>query len=557
MKTLFVFTCVIFLISNHANAQVFRWKEGMDRLEITEDLLKDGDDISISFENKDNISVEIFDQSENLPKNGTIAYAKGSGKVQIGSKSIVIPAMYRSQKNLTITIGNKLLIFPISENKADEKPKGEEGVRDKIFFPSYADIAVSDECINCNADLGLAIEYDILRNRIAFPIKKRKNGYKLKMLPVDRIVRVVPVNYNPYVDSMNVSVRFDSKNLESQALFSGFFVPQAKTGTSASTDKGKDTGVGGKESATGDQIRLLQSLHEELTQFWDYVNSLPGMKVEKLESVTTGLVDNINEKFDLHISNGNEFLKQYQENYKPTDEASKQLVIKISAQLNQILNFNRLSILPVQIENSDLSVFTFHTFKRGRKIGDFKYQFFNRGGFKIDFSSGLFTTGLIDHKYVYGGSKSVMDTTRNYLAVWDKDLRKTVLKDSIVGFTRVDQRQVVRVGEGKFNIGLGVLLHAYSRWGRRLNMALSVGGIVDNQTNIRYTGGISALLGSEQRLILTLGVAAGKVSRLGDELTEGEYVRVSSATAEPVMRSQLAASWFLSVTYNLGTILNR
>lgn len=532
-----------------STSQTFPWKDG--KITLSEFI---ENKIIIEFNNPNplNITINFVPvKNETLSVNGEISYQVNSNKLKVGDKEVPFPAGFEIQKELTVTADNESLTFPIKRNTEGVKEK-EKSTDTFSFFPPYKMISIVNTCLDYNPTSELDILYDVSFKKITFPVVKKKNSYSLRMLPIDKLIRIVPINYNPYLDSIVVGVSFDDKNLEDKTLFSGFFVPQQTQ--SEANDKTKKDAVATPESATpGD----LESLNNELIEFIKYTRILPTIDVDKLENITSELLSNIINKFDIEISNGSDFEKKYLEKHKPTDEPIKVLLKNIASNLNKILQFNHSYILPVQIENADLSIFTFHSFKRGKKTGDFKYTFFNKGGFKIDFSSGLFAHGLIDKKYAFGNSRTKIDTTHSYIPVWDKVNNLTVMKDSISGFTARSERQIFRGSGENFNIGLGVLLHAYTRWGKRINGGISIGGIIDNQSTIKYTGGVSLLLGREQRLILTGGVALGKIKKLIDGLKESEWISPGTSQTAPTTELKWSSGWFVGVTYNLGTLVNR
>ncbi|WP_254560830.1 hypothetical protein [Dyadobacter diqingensis] len=451
----------------------------------------------------------------------------------------------------------QLRLTKIDDGSGKDKGKDVTKVKAADQYISFgSDMTAQTICANCASETSLDIIYDVSCNKIVFPVKERNKKFFLKMLPIDRVVQIVPINYNPYLDSIAVNVAFDDKNLESQALFSGLFTPQSGQQVKATDAKTEAKKEGDFQNAkASDRIPKLEKLKAELLEFRNAAIIATAIDVDKLTVAVNKMLGEVNQKFELKISSGAEFAKAYKVKYSPVIDDEAKLVDEVAVSLDKVIRFNRASVLPVQIENADISVFNFSSFKGGKKNGQFKYQFFNKNGFKIDFSTGLFTTGLIDEKYTFGADTTIISPTRSYIAFWNG--KETVRKDSITGYTSTNQREILRDSRDKFNIGLGVLLHAYSRWGKRINVGLSVGGIIDNQTNIKYTGGGSVLLGREQRLILTYGIALGKVNKLGNGLQEGKFVTLSTNQAEPTMLAKWASSWFFGVTYNLGTLVSK
>jgi hypothetical protein len=119
----------------------------------------------------------------------------------------------------------------------------------------------------------------------------------------------------------------------------------------------------------------------------------------------------------------------------------------------------------------------------------YTYDLWVRGGMKIDFSFGIFASGLIDSKY----QKYQYD-------------RLGVITDSV---------QVVRQNSGGYNFGFGGMVNVTPRLGGSwLTPGLSFGVIYSTNQKLQFLSAISLQLGKAERLVLHGGVAFGLVETL-------------------------------------------
>jgi len=106
-----------------------------------------------------------------------------------------------------------------------------------------------------------------------------------------------------------------------------------------------------------------------------------------------------------------------------------------------------------------------------------------------------------------------------------------------------------------FNTGIALLAHAYSRSGKFANYGLTSGLSFNlNNQNLNYMFGGSLLLGEDQRFIISLGVTAGRVKELVKYYNVGQEIPITELplTSQVPTVEKLKATWFLSLTYNLG-----
>lgn len=147
-------------------------------------------------------------------------------------------------------------------------------------------------------------------------------------------------------------------------------------------------------------------------------------------------------------------------------------------------------------------------------------------GFKIDFSTGIFVSNLIDYKYVTmkDSSYSNTDTLRGY--------------------------KISRNDEGGIKFGLLALAHAYYRFSTTFNVGLNFGvGIIPDQS-VNYMGGISIMFGKTKRFIFNGGGSLGYVTRLSSLVNENTLYNEIPLNSNFTVK-KLTLGWYLGLSYNL------
>ncbi|MBC8485898.1 MAG: hypothetical protein H8D45_07635 [Bacteroidetes bacterium] len=178
-----------------------------------------------------------------------------------------------------------------------------------------------------------------------------------------------------------------------------------------------------------------------------------------------------------------------------------------------------VTITPV--ENADVM-----KYGSGSKKVSFKVPVEVLGGFKIDFSTGLFVSNLIDHKYAITGDSifNANDTLRGY--------------------------RVLRNEEGKIKIGLSAMMHLYYRFSSIINVGLNIGvGIIPDQS-VSYLGGGSLIFGNKNRFIISGGVMLGSVERLSSLIKE-KNLYPDIPLQNNLTVKELDLGWYLGISYNL------
>lgn len=213
-------------------------------------------------------------------------------------------------------------------------------------------------------------------------------------------------------------------------------------------------------------------------------------------------------------------------------------IIEISRSLQNTV----VSSLPITVNGSNSDVVRF-TVDKTQLNSSAKttatYDVYINGGLKIDVSGGLFVNGLVDYSYV--GKEAGAEST-------------SATAPATGTATSPTRYQPIQETADKVAFGLGTLIHAYPRWNLfqgSLNLGVSVGASVG--TKVNYYAGISALLGRQQRIVFSAGLAWGKVKRLSSlyEIDEKNPKFYAVTGGQFTTRDVIEHTLFFSFTYNL------
>ncbi len=120
-------------------------------------------------------------------------------------------------------------------------------------------------------------------------------------------------------------------------------------------------------------------------------------------------------------------------------------------------------------------------------------------GLKIDYSAGVFLTGLRDDNFIF------IDTTVSYRR------SDSTIADTSGNFVR-------KQTPNNLNVGFGVLVHAYPRISSNYNLGITTGFMATTNLDLNILLGgsfmLQSLFGSNNRVVFNGGIAWGKVKRL-------------------------------------------
>ncbi len=176
---------------------------------------------------------------------------------------------------------------------------------------------------------------------------------------------------------------------------------------------------------------------------------------------------------------------------------SDEVIINLSAKPNSIYNKNGKEInieIPILVE----------------------------GDFKIDYSTGLFVSNLVDKSFV---NQPIYNL------------------DSVVGY------KLVKEFEKNFSYGIASYMHCYYRFNTVFNVGLSLGIGIDQNTQTKILPGFSIFLGRKNRFILNSGFSIGKAKGISKILyTDHIYTnKIDIGYSEPY-----DIGWHVGLSYNIS-----
>jgi hypothetical protein len=148
-------------------------------------------------------------------------------------------------------------------------------------------------------------------------------------------------------------------------------------------------------------------------------------------------------------------------------------------------------------------------------------------GFKLNFSTGVFVLAskkLIDKSYRID---TIAGDIHNNIVVENK--------------TRESIQPAV-----------GALMHFYNKQPGSFSWGGNIGFSVSNQTKLNYHGGVSFLLGDEQRIIGSLGIAVSQVKVITSAYETSQKISRSSGINTISTENFYRAGFFVAITFNLS-----
>jgi|GEM_PF-5020635 len=162
-------------------------------------------------------------------------------------------------------------------------------------------------------------------------------------------------------------------------------------------------------------------------------------------------------------------------------------------------------VTPAVTVDKDVTVIRFYQVEgqSSKKYHD-KITMAPYGGIKVDFSAGMFVSGLYDEMY----NRNTKDTFANRRYLKDGQVRDTTVAETWTRFVPQEQ--------SKLSYGVMLYSHFYWRTGRTwaAGLHVGVGALFNNQARWVGATGLSILLGRSQRLSINPSVAFAQVDRL-------------------------------------------
>jgi hypothetical protein len=169
-------------------------------------------------------------------------------------------------------------------------------------------------------------------------------------------------------------------------------------------------------------------------------------------------------------------------------------------------------IKQVQVPDEDKIKVTIKDIKNAKGLNQV-YNFNVKGGFKIDFSSGVFFSDVNNPEFVLTKSVFKYRETKDTVVI----LAGGVPKDSIMytGQIATTSGSLIQKNKSKLNYGAGFFAHAYRRSGHAFNWGACIGATLNNTGQVYGMLGLSLMLrAGNNRIALMGGFAAGKEKEL-------------------------------------------
>lgn len=379
----------------------------------------------------------------------------------------------------------------------------------------------------------------------------------------DKLVRIKLKNFNPFLYKAEVKVSQNSFNTEAPALFKKHLIDLTSLplgGTQSDEDNILNNNYKSfmeKYNAYLDRTKLYRNLiylvytdgksFDEIKREKDQYIIQGGYSEETVRDNTLNVVYDLIKKYDEFMSAYNLSVDSVKKAHltqateitsykKKLDDADFQDLPNDLGRVIEGIDENNfiftsspviakkdeldytISVKPISDENTK-------KFGTGSRNLDFNYQVNITGMWKIDFSTGVFLTSLINHDYISIDSSKI-DTTYTK-GVW-----------------------VVENTANKSQIGLMALAHIYYKCNTYLNVGLNFGvGVVQNQNGCLLYG-ISLLAGNKQRFIFNVGRAVGPVNRLSPQLTPNGFYKALPFSGSLTVKETQNELYF-GISYNL------
>ena len=225
-----------------------------------------------------------------------------------------------------------------------------------------------------------------------------------------------------------------------------------------------------------------------------------------------------------------------------------QIASEYDSAVNRRSNY-RIYTQLLQIPNADELGIGIKTSKSTTSLYGHKFNI--KGGIKIDFSTGIFVTGL--------------NSSENILT----SLRFRIRDSATAPTTRDTVGNLILPNEDKLNFSTGFLVHVYRRSGHWINTGMVAGATVSNSEFMMLLGGSIMFRMGNGRLSLVGGWAFGKQKALDANHQKYLYNANQFPTNQVYNKDQLPRfftdtnistyekrqrSWFAGITYNFASI---
>jgi hypothetical protein len=439
-----------------------------------------------------------------------------------------------------------------------------------ILIAQKADDKIKNEqtkTVKTDADNKFTIMYDYETGEVNHYLPP---AFKIKRIrpKVGSFIRIKVLNL-PEGYTVNGEAEFENGNIEGAGVFGNFFKPEPVSVKEPAGDAAKPAPDSAEKKTDTILKERTQSLLQETAgkvttaakNYEELLKSKPKLNVNNFEeSLETSVLKNYlnnkkNDKNDAALKAAKDdynwqqhlisIYKDYlEQQIKVRDSLIKSLSKSVDKEIQEKPAVTKKqtydkALADIQVPNSDLVNLKITVKdKKGNAVSTVPLSYYNRAGYKIDFSTGFFYTHLEDQEYKAVNKLSASAPFSNIDTVY----------------------QIKQKDKGKGKIAIGILAHYYPRWFKYFNVAASCGFSYQAENRIiNFLTGMSVLCGNQQRFIISGGASFGKVKELDKnffEIGKDYQNSVLNAKTEIPVTEKLKSSIFFGISYNLGTINN-
>lgn len=583
-KSFLLLTTIIILSNNQVNAQLLKGKKYTIKeckeiiFPVNRNIIRN----KIIIKNKTTINFDLMVNYSNnsiCKKPDTITLkGKSNPPKPIPTKKIRFPQADKIESISINSICNNFVLYERLNNNSNKF----SGLKYIQSDPKYT------------------ILYDVGNDRISC---YKKGKYKKRINPsVNSILGITYTNFNIKEDSLVLKAEFIDRNTENEELFANIIKeglekpdndkPEDEKASFAreSTIK-SDTAnicIRLKDSISGTKNNILNkntdTIETKLKEFIDqgifnnneslnnYIKEcshvldkqadtlfliLEKLNSKKLKKYTKSL-NQFNKRLQNErdaLSERSFYLSNLYSNLNTSEKEIKKDILKLykgdKENLKQefmtayykLFNYSPLLHNWLQVKNYDLVKLNFEYLKNNVKQNTHELELFTSGGLKIDFSTGFVAHNLVNKNYILQNDSVFRDNNGNiYFREPGPDTATVKVQESIIKSDPLDN----------FSYTFGVMSHLYVRTGTRINVALTTGFTTNLESDFKFLGGLSLLLGSEKRWVISGGVIGGKRTVLSELYHVNDPY--SSSDMTPPTREVMDYNWFFGISYNLGGV---
>ncbi|RFS19482.1 hypothetical protein DVR12_22880 [Chitinophaga silvatica] len=376
---------------------------------------------------------------------------------------------------------------------------------------------------------------------------------------VSRDLLISVSNFHPYRDSFSLAISYNDNFMDQAQLFTSTFAGllgnNASSEASKTDDKDKKTTLQSAKVSECSPLEKFTVLRNDLKTYYMQKFKTEQLKLEEIERglsfIRLRMADSVlkisNASEQAIIKRGQDLLDE-QKTYTASLSAYLDMVNDAAYWFGKISHYSFFDTRKIRIRNQDEINITLNKYRDGVLVTP-QYEalrtYKTSGGFKLDFSVGLFGSALMDLSYA-AVTTPYIDTIRF------RDPSGAVRTDTM-GIDSTNRYKITKDGKGNFNIGPAVLMHFYWRTGIDINVGGTVGLSINQSGQPRYLLGGSLLLGRDSRWVISYGGAFGTVKALGTGLNEGDLVKSDKLNNNQVpLIDKWSSSWFFSVSFNFA-----